>query len=501
MQYRMLLAWIALLGLLTRPAMAGEFRGSEWLSAQPLVVHEWGVHVFDWQGNSRISGELPAFMYTDAKPGLPVPVAQHVKDLPPDSGMRFKPILYFYPQGYRTDNVPVGVEVRFAFGHANAWWPQVSQYRTPAQVAQAVPVDWPAWQAMHRNRIFAPLTKVPDDERFELVWYNLTLTPKAPPNLPLAGGDLPADHWVQQAREVDSHFVSNGKEAEKFLFYEGKTTEKPAFTILPPDGGVDDHYHLVNVSDFPLYDVFAIYRDTKRGVVWMRYLAELPPVPTRLGDCGEQGTATQITALPIPDVAHLPGGTAAADQAVTTRARERLLEALTAGEFYSVPVGDLRDPADFQPPTRMAQLYPAEARALEAIWHKDFFTAEGLTVLYRESPAYLDQAMPLRLFTDMHHFIKLSRCGLVLNQRIPLEKVKLVDETVTRSRWDMEKRDAYLATVRQHRFLAQGLARFYVRQSRSQGYTYINNAQTKATTTTESSWYASLVQMLEWVKE
>lgn len=44
---------------------------------------------------------------------------------------------------------------------------------------------------------------------------------------------------------------------------------------------------------------------------------------------------------------------------------------------------------------------------MEAIWHADFFDADGLTILYREDSVYLDQAMPLNIYTDMYHYLTL----------------------------------------------------------------------------------------------
>jgi len=282
---------------------------------------------------------------------------------------------------------------------------------------------------------------------------------------------------------------------EKFVFYEGKTTETPAIAILPPADPKDVNSHLVNVSGFPLYDVFAVYRDSERGVVWTKYLAELPPAPARPVRQGSAGGG--MTALPLPDFATLPNNSAPDAATFTAHTSDRLLEVLTAGEYFTRPfTGDLwRDPADFQPPTVSAQLFPDEARAVEAIWRKDFFSAEGLTIIYRESPASLDQAMPLLLFTDMLHYIKLSRCGLVLNQRIPIARLKAVDKAVTWSRWDAEKREEHLAICRQNRFLALGLARYYARIMPTVGYDYLD-PQTRAKIHSEDPWFPRLIEML-----
>ncbi len=43
------------------------------------------------------------------------------------------------------------------------------------------------------------------------------------------------------------------------------------------------------------------------------------------------------------------------------------------------------------------------------------------SVLYREDPAALDAAAPLSIYTDMHHFVRMSRTGLVLWEGVALE--------------------------------------------------------------------------------
>ncbi len=116
----------------------------------------------------------------------------------------------------------------------------------------------------------------------------------------------------------------------------------------------------------------------------------------------------------------------------------------------------------------MSVLYPDEAAALEAIWHDDFFHQDGLTIIYRESPAYLDQAMPLNLYTDQNHIIELSRCGLVLNRHIDCRDVEGVENTLIafQAKRNPENLAHQQAVLRANRFLAMGLARFYLRRCR-----------------------------------
>jgi hypothetical protein len=66
--------------------------------ARPIDVHEWGVNTFDWNDDQPLQQELPDYFYADKKPGKTMaPPERRVRDLPADSGIRTKPILYFYP--------------------------------------------------------------------------------------------------------------------------------------------------------------------------------------------------------------------------------------------------------------------------------------------------------------------------------------------------------------------------------------------------------------------
>lgn len=491
--------------------------------AAPLTVHEWGVNTFDWNKAARLQQDLPKFLYTDLRPGKVAPAPKkRVRDLPADSGVRTKPILYFYPgtaaSRIRTVARPVvGVEMRFAEGYANAWWPQVHRYRTEEESSKAGPPNWAAWkekslqnykkQFLGNNKDgkaqerwetqFANYQKIvgedkqikwlanrmrwfqqekfPEDERMQLVWEDLSVTDKLPEGLSLPGKDLPDDHWLKVAREVDASYVHNGKEAERYVFYEGKTREEPAIALLPADGMFDRYYFrrgederedvaVVNVGKHPIYDVIAVYRDSKKGILWTGHVSMLPALPS--GRDYTQGDA--ITALRIPDFTKPREGVnfKMGAKEFDRRTRTRLLEDLTSGYHFDAGNVSMRDPADPQPPTRHHQLYLKEAVALERIWHKDFFEREGLTVLYREAPAYLDEAMPLNIFTSMFWYVKLSRCGLVLNRNLPMELVHENSKAIERfqiaqfNETKKEERENIHATLKRNKFLTMGQARF-----------------------------------------
>jgi hypothetical protein len=262
--------------------------------------------------------------------------------------------------------------------------------------------------------------------------------------------------------------VSNGSEAERFVFYEGKTREAPAITVVPLLSRVSDPMSfkkkevfetvLVNASRYPIFDVIAVYRDTAKGILWTGHIAELP---------ARSASVRSPVGLRIPDFDHLEKEEAAMKaDAFQRRTMTRLVEALSSG--YQIDRAEsMRDPSVSQGPTHSHHLFKKEAISLEKIWHDDFFESEGLTVIYRESPAYLDEAMPLNIYTSMFYYVKLARCGLVLNRNIPIEKIDEFDEALSYVRLDQwNERDPHevaknYAFLRTNRFLTEGMAKYH----------------------------------------
>jgi hypothetical protein len=435
-----LIAAIALIGLLAPSAHA-----DSWI-CEPIVVHEWGVEAFDWsQGAAARPTAVPNYMYTDEHPGdlLAMP-AMRVKDLPPDSGMRDKPILYFYPN-YRSAPIPIGVELRFAEGQASAWYPQANVYRSPAIAAAGHAAEPIPWKKSDRFSPRNPPLQIPDDTRMELAWYSLALSKDLPAGASLAGKDLPADHWTKLARDIpDAAYVSNGNEVEKYLFYEGETRESPAVAVVRAWGlrTQASPFHVVNISDRAIFDVFAIYH--AGGHTWVGFVPSLEPI--------KPGAAAMAT-LPLPD---FTGTVAWTDpKSLHDATTGRLLSSLTGGGTLLANPQGLRDPADPQGPTANSQLFPDEAAALEKIWRHQFFepgAANGLTILYRQSPESLDADMPLKLYTNMYHYIALSRCGLVLVTNIDIDLAVQSQSAVDAATGsnDPKVRGDALAFLRQH---------------------------------------------------
>jgi hypothetical protein len=441
--------------------MAPSLSAEMW-SAQPIIVHEWGVNTYDWSGKAQKMPTFPDFIYTDQKPGKMTANKNGVKHLPPDSGIRRKPLLYFYPPA--NSPTKVGVEVRFAFGYANAWYPQVDMYRTPEQVKNAKPpVEMD--KKFQGVRIQGNPNPVPSDERFELVWNELTLN-QAPAEAEESKihDDLPESHWIHDARNVDAAVVSNGTggEAEKFVFYEGINTEGPKVCILFENGS----YSLVNTGNHTIYDVTCIYR--RDSVRYCMRLDELAPMPQQNLNSGKG--AAVIPAMIIPPLLNMKVDALSADdqvkadQEMLKREMNALVTALTKGNSLLPQNVMMRDPADSQPATTMHTLYRKEAEGLAKIWHKDFFEQEGLTIIYRESPAYLDMAMPLNIYTDMYHYIQLNRCGLVCNNHIPLEKLKEIQQACQSLLWSQTPEPNDLKLCQENLLLSKSFLNYLKKQ-------------------------------------
>ena len=79
-----------------------------------------------------------------------------------------------------------------------------------------------------------------------------------------------------------------------------------------------------------------------------------------------------------------------------------------------------RDPAVPVEHAAGYRLYRAEADLVVQTWGARFFDQPGTTVVYREDEAYLDQVMPLSVYTDMYNYVVLHRAGLALWEHVAL---------------------------------------------------------------------------------
>lgn len=345
--------WVAL--------VAGPAGAEDWF-AQPIDVHEWGVHVFDWTGKEPPE-DLPSYLHrpADAPAAAVTRFSPPVVEMPADSGVRRKPVLYFYPPaGGGSGDVPVALDLDFARGTPSVWYPQADR------VGDEKDASGPA-----------------------LRWTHLKLTKDPPAGIALPGADLPADHWAKLARDVDAACVTNGVEAERYVFYDGATSERAAVTAERDAEGM---WRLANRSERPVCDLFLVERSGDRQAV-----AHLDRIPAR--------ETAAVRAAPFAP------GAAGFGEATSSRLRAALVRGQPKRDERAVT---MRNPAEPQGPTTDSWLHPKEADGFVRIWRKDFFEGEGVRLVYREDPSALDAAMPLKLFTDMHHYIRLSRVGFVL---------------------------------------------------------------------------------------
>ncbi|TNF33352.1 MAG: hypothetical protein EP329_08395 [Deltaproteobacteria bacterium] len=393
------------LAALTFAVLAGGGAHAKSWCANPLWVHEWGVHVFDRDGGPAEGTPIPAYFHTraEARQG-DVPV----RELPPDSGIRDLPVVHFYAAGMRFDTVPVGLEVGFTRGAASAWFPAADRVRAAAvanapasTVARTQLLAQRGVRATDRRTWDGDAPAMPPDPTRQLVWSRLDLA-KKPAFTPAASG-VP---WVKAARELDALWVNGGGESERFVFYEGRTVERVPLALRRADGWAPDarRYVLANTGAHPVHDVFLVHNEADAAYVFTA--ATVPP--------GGEVSFT-LDALAVRD-----RGAATAD---VLRARLVDPQAAAPPERYdwdhdSCVMG--RDPAVPVEEAADHHLYRGEVDLLLGVWGRRFFEQPGTTVVYREDTAYLDAVMPLSVYTDMFNFVVLHRAGLAVWEHVAL---------------------------------------------------------------------------------
>ncbi len=211
--------WLFALALLVSSSPS---RADMWC-ARPLVVHEWGVHVYGNDGQALVPVALPPWFYRHQGAAVQ---ALPVKQLPADSGIRALPVLHFYGQA-GSANIPVGVEVAFRGGQPGVWFPGV-------------------------DRI----------DQGRLVWDRLELA-SIPRTAPLAT-DL---DWVGAARGLSALWVERPTESERFVFYEAATQERVPLVLRRDATWTRSRRKMVieNFGRYPVHDVFFIHREGARA--------------------------------------------------------------------------------------------------------------------------------------------------------------------------------------------------------------------------------------------
>lgn len=369
--------------------------------ASPVHVHEWGVQVFSGAGAPHNPVPLPGYFH---HAGATSNAAAPVRHLPPDSGIRTLPVLQFYADPRRRGPIPVGVEVGFRQGDAAIWYPQVDARRpaTVANSAAAVAARGELLRARQALSVFGgPRPALPSDPTRQLVWEHLELSP-APHH---ARAESPVD-WVQALRAVDALWVNGARESERFVFYEAGTREAPVVRVRrsPRWTATARRYRLHNGGRHSAHDVFLVHREGARTHV------------------------SYVPAIPAGGSAEVDLSSAVPRRRLQARTRGRLRAALLDTSTPRPPAFQMsmqdcvmqRDPAVPVERAEGHRLYAQEVDAILSTWGPHLFDAPGTTLVYREATEYLDEEMPLSLYTDMHHFIELRRLGLAVVRDLSL---------------------------------------------------------------------------------
>jgi hypothetical protein len=352
--------------------------------ASPLVAHEWGVHLVRADGQAAAGTPLPSWFHHDtgSGPARGVPVW----DLPPDSGIRDLPVVQFYAP---SRPVPLGLEVGFADDSASSWWPQVDRF-VPAVLAgspTAMRGRETLLEARARRTPHGTNPPLGPDPTKQLGWDALTLSdrPATPPN--------PAEQpWVDALRNVpNALWVDAPGESDRFLFYEASTRDAPDLVLTRGDTWTPTraHHVLHNRSDWTVHDVVVL----ANGRAWTA-----PAIPAG-------ASAGFLLDQPL-------------DRAgVVAWLRQRWTDPAGPPLQHRWDVDDcvmMRDPAIPVDRATGYRLYGPEVDVLLDVWAERLLAdGPGVRIVYREDPAALDARMPLAVYTDMMHFVQLSRLGVV----------------------------------------------------------------------------------------
>lgn len=373
--------------------------------AYPLWVHEWGVHAFDANGTPVNPASMPAWFHHDGTSG---DSGEATRDLPPDSGSRALPVMQFYSGGSLSSPIPIGLEIGFRHGDAQLWYPELTQ-RRPASEANSPAAQRARADLLRRREALSPFAgaadraPVPSDPTRQLIWDRLLLTSE--PQHPAHASRTP---WVDALRQLGAMWANSMHESERFIFYEARTTEHVPLALSRGDTWRPDHRHLMlrNMGSHDVHDVFITRREGRNVYVFFA-----PSIP-----------AGRSAGFVLED--HRVTRGALRDQ-TRGRLRQHLVDTAQPAPptNYRWDMDDctmMRDPAV---PVELAEghrLYSAEVDAILGVWAPTFFDGAGTTITYREDNAYLDEVMPLSIYTDMYNFVLLRRAGLAVWRNVPL---------------------------------------------------------------------------------
>jgi hypothetical protein len=228
----------------------------------------------------------------------------------------------------------------------------VMYFHTPAALQVQVKVEFlggrPAvwWPANSNIPRYTPrgMTQATCDKHLE--WQLKLITP----NDSTFQQPLPKDHWLSACRAVKAADVfatvpGDREEEEKFVYYDGFLASPKTAEL----GVAADQVSLTNRARHPLRDVTVVDRRV--------------PGTIRVARVATVAAAAEVKALEFKDVA--------AERWPAAAVNELVSELTGAG------------------------LHEDEARAMAAVWKKDFFETEGLTLFYRLPAAEYDRLLPL----------------------------------------------------------------------------------------------------------
>ncbi len=341
----------------SRPDVA---RAASWC-ASPLLVHEWGVHEFSAGGTRAAPVTFPPYFHQTPTPASPSAAAP-VRNEPADHGIRFLPIVHFYGDA-SSASIPVGLEVGFRFGRIASWFPRADHHDlVPRRLRQ-------------------------------LEWNRLELS-QAPQHVPTAS----AEPWIASVRNVPALWVNGATESDRFVFYDGPTSERVALRVRRGSEYTSQHRHYVleNTSASPVHDVLVIHREGRSSFVF-----HAPQIPAR----ASAGFLLEDHRAEGEDF----------EQATTSRLRSAWAGAAPfESDHRAASCVMMRNPAVPVVAVDDHRLYSAELDSVLSVWRDRFFEQQGTTILYREDTTYLARSMPLKIYTDMYHAPSINRLGIAL---------------------------------------------------------------------------------------
>ena len=373
--------------------------------ANPLWVHEWGVQAFDAAGRPTNPIPLPAWFHRRATP--PIGVAP-TRNLPPDTGVRTLPVLHFYSPRAQGP-IPLGLEVGFRRGEAAVWFPQVD-HRNLARDANSARAARQRAQLLQARQALDSLrgprtpAAIVEDPTRQLIWHDLALRAQ-----PVQRPHSSSTDWVDSLRGFDDAlWVNRGTESERFVFYEAPTREPVALRLSRGSTWGPNRRHVVvhNRGSHDVHDVIFTHREN--GEVFVFHAPSIP---------AGRSAGFVIEQHRVPAARVRRATSEQLRRSLVDSAQPRVDRDWSWSRDSCVM---MRDPAVPVESASGHRLYAHEVDAILDVWSTHFFDRPGTTVVYREDTAYLDEQMPISLYTDMRHYVELRRTGLAVWQNAAL---------------------------------------------------------------------------------